>query len=85
VIVMKSFAGLAGYLFSVQLDWPVVLAFTGMAIAGSFIGVRLAGIVPERALRKGFGWFVLAMGAFVFVQEVPAVLGSLTTFIQNGA
>ncbi len=75
VIVMKSASGLAGYLFSVQLDWPVVLAFTGVAIVGSLIGARLAGRVPERALRQGFGYFVLAMGAFVLVQEVPKLMG----------
>lgn len=75
VIAMKSFAGLSGYLFSAHIDWPLVLGFTALAVAGSFVGARLAGMVPERALRKGFGWFVLAMGAFVLVQEVPQVVG----------
>jgi len=79
VIAMKSFAGLGGYLFSVQLNWPIVLAFTATAIAGSFAGVALAGRIPERALRKGFGVFVLVMGAFVLIQEVPALLSSFTT------
>ncbi|WP_125100762.1 sulfite exporter TauE/SafE family protein [Leucobacter chromiireducens] len=74
VIAMKSFAGLGGYLFSVQLNWPIVLAFTATAIAGSFAGVALAGRIPERALRKGFGVFVLLMGTFVLVQEAPALL-----------
>ncbi|MFC6235371.1 sulfite exporter TauE/SafE family protein, partial [Leucobacter soli] len=74
VIAMKSAAGLAGYLFSVQLDWPIVLGFTAAAVAGSFLGVRLAGLVPERALRRGFGFFVLAMGAFVLVQELPKLI-----------
>ena len=78
VITMKSFAGLSGYLFSVQLNWPIVLAFTATAIAGSFAGVALAGRVPERALRKGFGIFVLVMGAFVLVQELPPLITSLT-------
>ena len=77
VITMKSFAGLGGYLLSVQLDWPVVLAFTATAIGGSFAGVALAGRVPERALRKGFGIFVLVMGVFVLVQELPPLLASL--------
>lgn len=76
VIVMKSGAGLAGYLFTTRLDWPVVLAFTATAVAGSFVGVRLAGRIPERALRKGFGFFVLAMGAFVLSQELPALLST---------
>lgn len=79
VIAMKSFAGLGGYLFSVQLHWPVVLAFTATAVAGSFVGVALAGRVPERALRRGFGVFVLVMGAFVLVQEVPPLLGALAS------
>lgn len=75
VITMKSFAGLGGYLLSVSLNWPIVLAFTGAAIAGSFAGVAVAGKIPERALRRGFGVFVLIMGVFVLIQEVPALLG----------
>lgn len=71
VIALKSFAGLGGYLLSVQFDWPIVLAFTAFAVAGSFAGSALAGRIPERSLRKGFGYFVLAMGAIVLVQEVP--------------
>ncbi|XPP27489.1 MAG: sulfite exporter TauE/SafE family protein [Leucobacter sp.] len=78
VIAMKSFAGLGGYLFSVHLHWPIVLAFTATAVAGSFAGVALAGRLPERALRKSFGVFVLVMGAFVLVQEVPPLLTAFT-------
>lgn len=76
MIVMKSLSGLAGYLFSVSLDWPLILAFTAAAALGTFPGRMLAGIVPERKLRKGFGYFVLAMGAFVLTQEIPALLAS---------
>lgn len=79
VIAMKSFAGLGGYLFSVQLHWPVVLAFTGVAVAGSFVGVSLAGRIPERALRKSFGVFVLVMGVFVLTQEVPSLIAPLVS------
>lgn len=74
VIAMKSFAGFGGYLFSVQLDWPVVLAFTATAIAGSFIGSAVAGKVSETALRKGFGVFVLVIGSFVIFQEAPQLV-----------
>ncbi len=79
VIAVKSFAGLGGYLLSVQLHWPIVLAFTATAVAGSFAGVALAGRIPERALRTGFGVFVLVMGAFVLVQELPPLLSAFTT------
>lgn len=71
VIAMKSFAGLGGYLTSVSLDWPLVAAVTAAAIAGSFVGIVLTSVVPEKVLRKGFGFFVLLMGAFVLSQELP--------------
>ncbi|RJT76907.1 sulfite exporter TauE/SafE family protein [Arthrobacter cheniae] len=75
VIAMKSFAGLAGYLTTVSLNWGVVGAVTVAAILGSVIGARLAGRIPEAALRKGFGIFVLVMGVFVLVQELPGTAG----------
>lgn len=74
VISMKSFAGLAGYLTTVSLDWPVVLLVTAAALVGAVIGARLTSVVPEAALRKGFGYFVLVMGIFVLVQEVPSLI-----------
>ncbi|WP_299169865.1 sulfite exporter TauE/SafE family protein [uncultured Arthrobacter sp.] len=76
VIAMKSFAGLAGYLTTVTLDWGLVGAVTAAAVLGSLIGSRLAGRIPEAALRKGFGIFVLVMGVFVLIQELPAPWGT---------
>jgi uncharacterized membrane protein YfcA len=74
VIAMKSFAGLAGYLAEVTIDWRLAGAVTGAAVLGSLIGGRLAGRVPERTLRTVFGWFVVVMGLFVLIQQVPAGL-----------
>lgn len=76
VITVKSFAGLAGYLTSVQLDWGLVGAVTAAAVIGSLLGSRLAGRIPETLLRKGFGVFVLVMGAFVLVQELFSSIGA---------
>ena len=45
VIAMKSFAGLAGHLGHVDIDWPVTLAVTG---AGGFLAPR-AERIPRRA------------------------------------
>ena len=70
VIAMKSFAGLGGYLTAVTLNWPLIAAVTVAAILGSLIGARLAGRIPEAALRRGFGIFVLVMGVFVLAQEL---------------
>ena len=74
VIAMKSFAGLAGYLATVPIDWTLTAAVTAAAVVGSLLGARLVARIPAEALRRGFGWFVLAMGAFVLVQQVPGDL-----------
>ena len=71
VIAMKSFAGLAGYLATVPVDWALTGAVTAAAVAGSLVGERLVSRIPADALRRGFGWFVLGMGAFVLVQQAP--------------
>ncbi len=74
VIAMKSFAGFAGYLSTVHINWALAAAVTAAAVAGSLTGGRLAGRIREDALRKAFGWFVVAMGIFVLAQQLPADL-----------
>ncbi len=75
VIAMKSFAGLAGYLSSVQIDWTVALAVTAAAVLGALVGARLTGKVDPDAVRKAFGWFVLAMSSVILAQEVHLSVG----------
>jgi uncharacterized membrane protein YfcA len=72
VIAMKSGAGLAGYLASVSIDWPLTLAITALAVAGSLAGARLTGKVDPDTLRRAFGWFVIVMGAGVLAGQVAA-------------
>ena len=76
VIAMKSFAGLAGYLSTVHINWALAAAVTAAAILGSLAGGRLAGRIPEVVLRKSFGWFVAVMGAFVLAQQLPSSLST---------
>ncbi|MFI1194434.1 sulfite exporter TauE/SafE family protein [Micromonospora sp. NPDC020750] len=71
VIAMKSFAGLAGYLSSVSIDWRLAAVVTAAAVVGSLLGGRLTGRIPEDVLRKAFGWFVVVMGVFVLAQQLP--------------
>ena len=75
VIAMKSFAGLAGYLSSVQINWTVALAVTAAAVVGSLIGARLTAKVNPDSLRKTFGWFVLAMSSVILAQEIHPAVG----------
>lgn len=71
VIAMKSFAGLAGHLSGVGIDWGLAAAVSIAAVIGSLLGGRLAGRIPEDALRMAFGWFVVVMGVFVLVRQLP--------------
>ena len=75
VIAMKSFAGLAGYLTSVTINWPLALAVTAAAVAGALIGARLTSKIDPDALRKAFGWFVLAMSSVILAQEIHPAVG----------
>jgi uncharacterized membrane protein YfcA len=75
VIAMKSFAGLAGYLSSVQIDWGIALAVTAAAVVGALVGARLTAMVDPDALRKTFGWFVLAMSSVILAQEIHLSVG----------
>ena len=75
VIAMKSFAGFAGYLESVSVDWPLAAAVTSAAVLGSFAGGALSGRIPQGLLRRAFAWFIVVMAVFILVQEVPRALG----------
>jgi uncharacterized membrane protein YfcA len=79
VIAMNSAAGLAGYLGSVPLDWGFLAGFTATAIAGAFVGARLAVRVPQHALKRGFAVFLLAVGVLVLYRNRGALHGAPTS------
>jgi uncharacterized membrane protein YfcA len=70
VIAMKSFAGLAGHLDHVSIDWPITIGVTVAAVIGSFMGGKLVDRIPPAALRRGFGLFIIAMSALVLGKEL---------------
>jgi uncharacterized protein len=75
VIAMNSFAGLAGYLSVMHIDWAVAGMVTAAAVVGALIGVRFAAMVNPEVLRKAFGWFVLIMAAVILGQETNPIVG----------
>jgi len=70
IIAIQSLAGFAGDAFGKALDWGFLLPFTGVAIAGIFIGVRVSREVNGEKLKAGFGYFVLFMGLYIIVKEL---------------
>lgn len=75
VISMKSFAGFAGHIQHVSIDTTLAVVVTTAAIVGSFVGVGLTKRISPATLRRGFGFFVLAMAAFILYKEVGPALG----------
>ncbi|GAA2969306.1 sulfite exporter TauE/SafE family protein [Glutamicibacter sp. BW77] len=71
VISLNSASGLIGHLNFTAVNWLLTLAITAAAVIGSLFGARLTSKIPEQKLRRGFGYFVLAMGIFVLSQELP--------------
>ncbi|MFC3492628.1 sulfite exporter TauE/SafE family protein [Glycomyces rhizosphaerae] len=72
VIAAKSFAGLAGYLHSTTIDWPLTLGMTALAVVGSLIGGRLVGRIDPAVLRRAFGWFVAVMGVALLAGQLTS-------------
>lgn len=70
IIAINSLVGFAGDLFTTQMDWVFLLKVTGLAIVGVHFGNVLSKKVSNTQLRKGFGWFTLAMGCYILVREV---------------
>jgi uncharacterized membrane protein YfcA len=83
VIAMKSFAGLAGYLSIVHINWAVAGMVTVAAVVGGVIGARFASVVNPDVLRKSFGWFVLIMAGVILGQEVHAAVGIAVVIVTG--
>lgn len=65
IIAAKSLIGFTGDISNYIVDWTFLGIFTALAIIGIFIGGRLSNQVDANSLKKGFGWFMLAMGVFI--------------------
>lgn len=70
IIAAKSLIGFTGDLSAQTMDWSLLLAVTLMAVLGIFIGNTLSKKIDGSKLKKGFGWFVLIMGLYIFIKEV---------------
>ncbi len=70
IITINSLTGFFSSLSHHETDWKLLLVITALAVTGIFIGNRLSHSVPSQNLKKAFGWFVMAMGAYIIISEV---------------
>jgi uncharacterized membrane protein YfcA len=52
------------------MDWGILLPITALAIVGIFAGNAIGKKISGDQLKKGFGWFVLAMGIYIIITEL---------------
>lgn len=70
IIAAKSLIGFLGDVSTQTIDWQMLLIFTGLSVVGIFIGSALSKKINDKALKKGFGWFVLVMGIYIIGKEL---------------
>ncbi len=70
VIALKSLMGFfLGDAMTMNVDWTFLAIFTGLAVAGIFLGVYIGKFLDGKTLKKGFGYFIMVMAVFIFVME----------------
>ena len=70
IIAANSLIGFTGDIFRYNIDWFFLLTFSMVSVLGIFIGSALASKVDGNKLKRGFGWFILAMGVYILVREL---------------
>ena len=80
IIALKSYSGFYKYTDvleaqNLELDWNTLLIVTGLGIAGSLAGGKLANRLPQNTLKKSFGIFLIVMGIYILIRSAPDALG----------
>ena len=80
IIALKSYSGFYKYTDvledqNLELDWNTLMIVTGLGIAGSLVGGKLANRLPQDTLKKSFGIFLIVMGIYILIRSAPDALG----------
>lgn len=76
IITINSVAGFAGDRGTgIELNYSFAALVSSFAIAGVLIGTYVSRYFDGTKLRKGFGWFALAMAFLIAAKEVAATVG----------
>lgn len=79
IITLKSFTGFAKYLDvleteALSLDVEVIFFIATIGILGSFGGNYIGNRLEQSTLRRYFGYFLIAMGAYILWESAPQLL-----------
>jgi hypothetical protein len=74
VIALNTASGYIGYAGRTTMAWEFLAGFTLIAIAGILAGTRLVRYVSQAQLKRAFAVFLIAIGAFVLIQNRHALV-----------
>jgi uncharacterized membrane protein YfcA len=76
LITVNSFVGFLGDRHVHLAEHvPLLVPFLALAAVGIVLGARLSKRVSNEKLRPAFGWFILAMGAYILIRELCTLDG----------
>ncbi len=70
IICCNCFFGFWNSYTSLQLDWPLLIKFSAIAVAGILIGTRLSTRIQSIHLKKIFGWFILGTSFYIIYKTI---------------
>lgn len=70
IVAAKSYAGFAGYMGAVPIDWALMGGFTAVTVVASFAGTRIAHRFSQDALKRGFAVFLLFVATYILLKSV---------------
>jgi uncharacterized membrane protein YfcA len=70
IIAFNSLTGFIGDTGNLDINWWFLLTITAIAITGVIAGGALSKTINSDKLKKGFGWFVMAMGVYILIKEI---------------
>jgi uncharacterized protein len=75
VITMNAVSGLvSASVGGAAVDLHLACGMAAASIVGSLFGARLGRTMRPESLRKGFGVFIISLGAFILARELAALL-----------
>jgi len=76
IIALNALWGLIGNLQLGTLDWTLTVLFALGGVAGVLAGGKLAGRLPDRALRVAFALIIVAVAVYTFGRSAAALLAA---------
>jgi uncharacterized membrane protein YfcA len=70
IIAVNSLIGFLGDVHNQSIHWIFLLEFTGLSIAGIFLGSYVSKFVDNKKLKSWFGYFIITMSVVILAREI---------------